>query len=117
MQQRTTLERTKRLLGNGLLTPAERAKKAGVTQVVIEHHMELIMAVADRIAVLNFGQKIAEGRPGLSPRRRQAVLRQELADELVECAAVHLVLGWLVRGGPGRRRAGLRFWRLALCVP
>jgi ABC-type branched-subunit amino acid transport system ATPase component len=35
----------------------------GVTVLLIEHHMELIMAVADRIAVLNFGQKIAEGRP------------------------------------------------------
>ncbi len=40
-----------------------RIRDIGVTVVLIEHHMELIMAVADRIAVLNFGQKIAEGRP------------------------------------------------------
>jgi branched-chain amino acid transport system ATP-binding protein len=30
---------------------------------VIEHHMSLIMDVCDRIVVLNFGQKIAEGVP------------------------------------------------------
>jgi branched-chain amino acid transport system ATP-binding protein len=40
-----------------------RIRDTGVTVVLIEHHMELIMAVADRIAVLNFGQKIAQGSP------------------------------------------------------
>jgi ABC-type branched-subunit amino acid transport system ATPase component len=40
-----------------------KIRETGVTILLIEHHMELIMAVADRIAVLNFGQKIAEGSP------------------------------------------------------
>ena len=40
-----------------------KVREGGVTVLLIEHHMELIMAVADRIAVLNFGQKIAEGSP------------------------------------------------------
>lgn len=35
----------------------------GVSVLVIEHHMALIMDVCDRIVVLNFGQKIAEGTP------------------------------------------------------
>lgn len=35
----------------------------GVSVLLIEHHMGLIMEVCDRIAVLNFGAKIAEGTP------------------------------------------------------
>ena len=38
-------------------------RSRGVTIVLVEHVMELVMGVTDRIAVLNFGQKIAEGTP------------------------------------------------------
>jgi ABC-type branched-subunit amino acid transport system ATPase component len=44
----------------------ERIRKlrdSGITVLLVEHVMELVMGVADRIAVLNFGQKIAEGSP------------------------------------------------------
>jgi branched-chain amino acid transport system ATP-binding protein len=34
-----------------------------MTLLVVEHHMELIMSVSDRVCVLNFGRKIAEGSP------------------------------------------------------
>jgi ABC-type branched-subunit amino acid transport system ATPase component len=40
-----------------------KLRARSVTIVLIEHVMELVMGVADRIAVLNFGQKIAEGTP------------------------------------------------------
>lgn len=40
-----------------------RLPERGISVMVIEHHMGLIMAICDRIVVLNFGQKIAEGTP------------------------------------------------------
>ena len=41
----------------------QRIQARGVAVLVIEHHMGLIMEVCERIVVLNFGQKIAEGTP------------------------------------------------------
>jgi branched-chain amino acid transport system ATP-binding protein len=38
-------------------------RQGGRTILLIEHHMELVMNVCDRVAVLNFGRKIAEGTP------------------------------------------------------
>ena len=38
-------------------------KKIGVTVLLVEHVMELVMNVVDRIVVLNFGKKIAEDNP------------------------------------------------------
>ena len=38
-------------------------RRAGMTFVLVEHVMPVVMNTADRILVLNFGQKAAEGRP------------------------------------------------------
>ena len=35
----------------------------GVTMLLVEHHMGLVMAVSNHVTVLNFGQKIAGGTP------------------------------------------------------
>jgi ABC-type branched-subunit amino acid transport system ATPase component len=54
-----------------------KMRQDGITVLLIEHHMELVMSVADRIAVLNFGQKIAEGTPAAvqaNPAVREAYL-------------------------------------------
>ena len=37
--------------------------KKDVTVVIIDHHMDVIMAICDQISVLNFGTLLAEGRP------------------------------------------------------
>jgi branched-chain amino acid transport system ATP-binding protein len=39
----------------------ERIRAGGVTVLLTEHHMSLVMSVSDRITVLNYGRKIAEG--------------------------------------------------------
>jgi branched-chain amino acid transport system ATP-binding protein len=54
----------------------------GITILLVEHVMELVMGVTDRIAVLNFGQKIAEGTPGeiqAHPAVRKAYLGGDTA--------------------------------------
>jgi branched-chain amino acid transport system ATP-binding protein len=48
-------------------------RRRGIPIVVIEHHMSLIMKICDRIVVLNFGEKIAEGDP-VSIRNNPAVI-------------------------------------------
>ena len=52
-------------------------RQDGITVLLIEHHVELVMSVADRIAVLNFGKKIAEAAPAAvqaDPAVREAYL-------------------------------------------
>ena len=41
----------------------DKLKARGLSILLIEHHMDLVMAVADEITVLDFGKKIAEGAP------------------------------------------------------
>ncbi len=38
-------------------------EERGITIVIIEHDMNVIMDISDRVSVINFGQKIAEGTP------------------------------------------------------
>jgi len=45
---------------NGLIL---KIRARGKTIFIIEHNMRVIMDICDRIAVLDFGQKIAEGQP------------------------------------------------------
>jgi ABC-type branched-subunit amino acid transport system ATPase component len=40
-----------------------QVRDAGVTVLLIEHHMDLVMGLSDRVSVLDYGQKIAEGSP------------------------------------------------------
>jgi branched-chain amino acid transport system ATP-binding protein len=49
--------------GKQLVALVRRIRDSGVTIVWIEHVLHALLAVADRIMVLNFGEKIAEGLP------------------------------------------------------
>lgn len=48
---------------DALVVLLRRIRELGTTLLLIEHDMNLVMTVSDRITVLNFGQHIAEGGP------------------------------------------------------
>jgi branched-chain amino acid transport system ATP-binding protein len=48
---------------DALVALIRRINQQGVTVVLVEHHMDVIMAACSRITVLNYGHKLAEGTP------------------------------------------------------
>jgi len=57
----------------GLVTLIGRLQAEGVTLLVIEHNMQVIMSVATRIVALHLGEKIADGAPADVARDRRVV--------------------------------------------
>ena len=46
-----------------MMSLLQRVREEGTTIMYVEHDMKAIMSVCDRITVLNFGRKLAEGKP------------------------------------------------------
>lgn len=65
---------------SNLITLIKRLRDSGITMIIVEHQMQAVMGLCDRLAVLNFGRKIAQGMPG-EIRRDKEVIEAYLGTE------------------------------------
>jgi branched-chain amino acid transport system ATP-binding protein len=56
-----------------LLETIAKLKTSGMTIVLVEHNVRLVMGISDRVTVLDFGKKIAEGSPSEVQRNPQVI--------------------------------------------
>ena len=57
-----------------------KIRDMGITVLLVEHDMSLVMGISDEVVVLSFGEKIAEDRP-LAVQKNREVIRVYLGDD------------------------------------
>jgi branched-chain amino acid transport system ATP-binding protein len=58
---------------NQMMDKIKEIRERGITVLVVEHDMRLIMNICDRLCVLNFGSKIAEGPPSEIRKSKEVI--------------------------------------------
>jgi branched-chain amino acid transport system ATP-binding protein len=71
---------------NRILEVIRSVNAEGVTVVLVEHNMRVVMSACDEILVMNYGQRLAEGRPA-EVARNEEVIRAYLGGEVAHAAA------------------------------
>ncbi len=58
---------------NTMVDLINQVRNRGVTVLLVEHDMQAVMKISDRIVVINFGEKIAEGKPEIIQKNQQVI--------------------------------------------
>jgi ABC-type branched-subunit amino acid transport system ATPase component len=56
-----------------MMQRVRRLRQDGITVVIIEHTMQALVRLSDRLVVLDHGVKVAEGLPGVVTRHPQVI--------------------------------------------